>query len=97
MKSLNEELEEIIDKHIKNPPKPSDNIRHIVKGCISDFGGAEKAVAINLIAMANLLKHLAELCNKQEDETSFSMILSDPVIKTILPFAYLSLTCKRFE
>lgn len=97
MKNLIESLEEVIDRHIKNPPKPSDDVVQITRNCIIHFENSEKAVFACLISLANFIKHTSEICNKLEDENLFLQIMSDPVIKMVLPFANQMLSCRRFK
>lgn len=97
MKSFSEELEDLVDKHIKNKKKTSDDHVNITRDCIAHFGNHEKAVFACLISLGNFLKVISEICEENKDENRFSQILSDPVIKMVLPFIYDIMTCKRFK
>jgi hypothetical protein len=97
MKSMNEEIEEIVDKHIKNPRIFSDEAIDVVKSCAFEFGGPEQALAASLIALAHSLKHCSQICHDLDDETAFLKVTADPFVKMVMPWAYALLTCKRMK
>ncbi len=89
-KKMNEELEEIVDKHMKKRCKPSESVIEVVINCATHFGGTEKALAMCLIALGNCIKHIHQ-------EHCVTETISDSVIKMMLPFTNEIMTCKRFE
>lgn len=97
MKKLNEELEEVLDKHIKNRPIVSEEVVDVVIQYITQFGNTKQALFMCLVALGHAIKHTAAICSKHGDETSFLEVISDPHIKLSLPYAKQLLSCKRFK
>ena len=97
MKTLHEELEEVVDKHVKNRPETSEEVIEVVRSLCEAFGHPEKAVLMCLIALSHSVKLTAEICKRNDNELAFIEILSDPFIKMIFPYCTRILTCKRFE
>jgi len=92
-----EELEEIIDKHVKNRPKVPAEVVEIVRNCIRHFEHSERALFVALVALGHCMKHSAEFLRKTDNDMETLRIMSDPIIKMIMPFAHQIMTCKRLE
>ena len=97
MKAFVEELEEVVDKHVKSPQIQHDEIVYVIKDFMDQLGCPQAAIAVCLMAIGNLSLKSQRLCKEHGLELEFDTIMGDPVIKLLLPFAYQVMACKRFK
>jgi len=90
-KKLDEKLKDTLNEKLKDTlnefkPKKIDvsSVQSIVYQYIDNFEHINNSVLFSLMAIGNLLKHLAEFCKNNENK--WNEIISDPVLE--LPAAY---------